>query len=279
MALHGSIALGELSVDPQEGESVSTILMAIGDEPSPIDPLGWQPIRSTEERFFLNPTGADRGDGRPDIAWMPESGRPVVAWSYRRGHDYDIAFSEWTGDRWSDVHFLTNSPEEDLEPRITVAPDGTLHVTWWIPHTIDRVFLCSRPAGETEWTDPVLITPDPMGGRRPSAAVHDGVVRIAYERTTGLPGLSQQAVVGHQLPEGGFRVDVVGMTERSERLDVLLSAESGRLWVTWKQDADLFGYAVHDEADWSPMQTEPWTDPGWIGVEEIRRTIRRTVLN
>jgi hypothetical protein len=264
----------ELSTDPGSGGDVSTILMAIGDGPDPIDPLGWRPIRNIPSERGLNSGGYDRGDGRPDIAYR-SSTWPVAVWAYNTGADFDISFSEWTGTAWSAFEFLTSSLVDELDPRLFVEADGTIHVVWWEDGATDSVRLLSRdPLGAWD-AAPVLVTSD---GRRPSVAVWGGVLRVAYERGSEEPDMNQDIVVARQESDESFTPEIVARTERTDRLDAILHVENGRLWVDWKHADDSISYAEANDGFWTEPAGETWSDPSWLGVEDVRRTIRRNLL-
>ena len=116
--------------------------MAIFDDPDPIGSFGWQQTRVIPAERILNVSGADRGDGRPDITFLAD-GKSAVTWAYWAGTDFDIAYSEWEGSAWTPVEFLTASTNDELDPRVFVESDGTVHVTWWTAGAIDQVFLAT----------------------------------------------------------------------------------------------------------------------------------------
>ena len=155
--------------------------------------------------------------------------------------------------------------------------DGTVHLTWWTDGTPSAVYVMSRPAG-SGWLAPVLVTGPEESGRRPSVAVFDGALLVAYERASDAPGMIQEIVVATEQPGGDFAYEVVAATARADRLDAVLHAERGKLWVDWKQDEALIGYAEREDGAWAVASPLAWTDPSWIGVEMTRRVVRFTVL-
>ncbi len=274
-----SDVIAELSTDPTGPNTFNTILMHIVDGPDPIGALGWQQVRAIPTAQILNTSGVGRGDERPDFTWQAVNGWPVATWAYCAGTDYDIAFSEWDGSSWTPAEFLTFSTNNELDPRIFLETNGTTHVTWWVAGPTDQVFLATRTTGSSQWSTPVQVTPASTGGRRPSVAVFDGVLLVAYERECDEPESAQEIVVARQQAGGGFLDEIVAQTVRDLRLDVILHAENGRLWVDWKHDASTFGYAERGTTAWNAPGNEPWAESTWIGVEDIRRTIRRNLLN
>lgn len=268
-----SATLAEVSRD---ATSPSVILMSIGDDADPFPPLSWYPYRSGQQVLILNADGVAREDGRPDIAWHAV-GAPVVVWAWNVGTDHDIALSEWDGTAWTEAAFLTSGLSNDLDPTVFVEPDGTVHVAWWTDGTPSAVFVMTRPAG-CGWLAPVQVTGTTESGRRPSVALFDGAIRVAYERGSDVPGMSQEIVVATEQSGGTFAYEVVAATARADRLDPIIHAERGELWVDWKEDSGLVAYSVAGTEGWSAPSSVPWADPSWIGVEMTRRVVRFTVL-
>lgn len=274
-------ARAEVSMDVS-GPAVNTLIMGIIiDDP---DPFGatWEPFRSIPSERILNASGHLRGDGRPDVAYMPVivGPQPVgfwpgVIWSYNAGSDHDLAFAEWTGTAWSTVEFLTVGTDDDLDPRIFAEADGALDIAWWTAGVVDRVFLATRPAGAAVWGAPVEVL---AGGRRPSVAVSSGVLRIACERDSALPGMAQDIVVLRKETGGAFVEEFTTSTARTEALDPVLHATAARVWLDWKHGVEVFGYVEHGPSGWGAVEQPSWPDPTWVGVEETRKVIQSQVL-
>ena len=79
----GSHAYAEVSADTPA--AVNVLILGITEGPDPIPQVLWEPVREVDPILFLNPDGAPRGDGRPDIAFAPDTGWPHVVWSYNAG--------------------------------------------------------------------------------------------------------------------------------------------------------------------------------------------------
>jgi hypothetical protein len=267
----------ELSADPVQAGAPVTIVMGIGDDADPFPPLGWQVFRQVPPAQILNADGFARGDNGPDIAWYPANGWPVVVWAWNVGTARDIAFSEWNGSGWTTPIFLASGLSDELDPRVFVETDGTVHVTWWSEGTPSVVRVITRPAG-SGWQAPVQVTSASESGRRPSVAFFDDALRVAYERDTAYPEMSQEIVVSKRQIDGTFAPEIVARTSRADRLDVVIHSENGHAWVEWKDDGSVFGYAKNVAGAWNPPASEPWSNSSWIGVEDVRRSIRRLAL-
>lgn len=274
--------LAEVSTDPLGSHAVNIIIMgAVVDDPDPIG-IVWRPFRPLPLERILNASGDARGDGRPSVAYKtvaenPASvqSRPVVVWAYNTGGDFDIALAEWTGSSWSPAEFLTAGTVDELDPRVFIEEDGTMHVVWWTDETVDRVFLATRPASPAPWSDAEEVI---AGGRRPSVAVFDGVLRVSYERDSTVPAMAQDVVVLRSETGGGFSQEFVASAARSEPMDAVLHATNGKLWVDWKHAAGTFGCAQRGSAGWGAVEEQPWPDAHWVGVDDARKIVRRRVL-
>ncbi len=264
----------EVSVDSGGGARVNTIVLAgIVDGSDPIGSI-WQPFRLAAGARILNPSGYVRGDGPPDLAALPDE-RPVALWAYNAGSDHDIALSEWTGTQWSPNEYLTMGPEDELDPRIFVEPDGTLHAVWWTEGSPGRVFLLTKPAATSLWEGPIEVV---SGARRPSVAVLDGVLHVSYERDSTVPGMAQDVVVLRRDSAGGFSTEFVESSTRANRLDAVLHVSPERLWLDWKQDSQEFGFSEYGQPGWSAVGALAWPEPSWLCVEETRKIIRNQVF-
>lgn len=275
-----AVAWAEVSVDPSEA-GVNTIIMGIIDDADPISVL-WQPFRPLPSERILNSSGYARGDGRPDLGFRVIGDdsdsfvlSPVVVWAYNAGSDHDIAIAEWTGTTWSSIEFLTNTTVDELDPRIFVEGDGTLHVTWWTMEAPQRVLLARKPTGSSTWDAPIEVI---AGCRRPSVAVHDTGRRVSCERDSMIPGVSQEVVILRE-ESGSFIEEAVMPTSRSMPLESVLHVAEGQLWIDWKSDGQTLGYVEYTQGSWSVVGQESWLDPTWLGVESSRKAVENQLLD
>jgi hypothetical protein len=282
LLISGLAVRAEVSTDPGQG-GLQVLVMAFNttDDPDPIG-LMWQPFRAIPPESMLNPSGYVRGDGRPDLAFKTGSEdpdgvpvSPVVVWAYNAGGDRDIAIAEWGQTAWGAIEFLTAGAEDDLDPRIFIEEDGTTHVVWWTGGAVDRVFLVTRLAASSVWTAPLELV---AGGRRPSVAVFEGALRVAFERDSAVPGMAQDVVIFRREAAGSFVEELSTPTARTEPLDAKLHSRAGKLWLDWKQGEQVFGCTEYEGA-WGAVEQPVWPDPSWVGVEETRRTIESQVLH
>lgn len=268
----------EVSFDTSDWRP-NTLLMSITDGVDPIPQIRWHAYRNDLDWVrMLNPLGDSRPDGPPSIAWKA-NGWPVVVWGYLNQDDHDIAFAEWTGEDWS-VEFLTSSTEDERDPRVFVEPDGTLHVVWWInAGASSRVVLLTRNSDGDIWQNSVIVSPFEEVGRRPTVAVHEGTVRVAYERDVGTETFAEsELVIWRRENNGSFIQEAVLDAEWVDPMDPILHVRGGRLWISWKYSSDQFGYSERLHDGWEQEATRPWTDPSWVGIETARLQIQTFVV-
>ena len=269
-----SITLAEVASERDGG-----IILGIITEDS--DPIGiWLQIRPNIGGRTLNPGGDIRGDGNPDILTpsIIEDTDPVGTWAYNTGTDHDIAFSEWNGTAWTPTVFLTSSLDDELDPRVAVETDGTIHIVWWNADT-SKIYLATRPAGGTVWSMPQAVTTPGEISRRPSVTVDTDGIHVAYERDSAVPLMAQDVVVATSTDGGNsFVPQLVGSTARTDKLGIMIHSSFGTRWIEWMQDGLSFGCSEWQTSAWTPVVTESWTDPSWIGVEDVRKRIMTQVL-
>lgn len=246
------------------------ILMGITEGPDPIPQVQWTPVLQPPTAAVLNQDGWLRDDGRPDIAVDPMTQTPAVVWAQDQGTDHDIAFNEFLDQAWRlEPELLADTFVDELDPRIFIDTDSTVWVTWWEDGPSSRILVRSRPLGSESWNEPILVT---ASGRRPSVAVKDGRLLVAYERDISTGG--QDIVVASAKQEGGFVYDVVATTARTEPLDVILHSLHGRLWMEWKHDFSMFAYSELVGDAWVAPTSRPWVDRSWLGQEMVRKLIQ-----
>jgi hypothetical protein len=260
----------EVSADPTPIE-VCVLVLGIIEGPDPIPQGIWEPVRDVDPVLFLNPEGAGRGDGRPDIAMDPVTRWPHVVWAYNNGDDYDIAYSRWDGDGWLETEFLTSNAANEIDPRIHVDSDA-VYVVWWEEGARSVWFVKQRRL--SGWEVPEQVNEHP--GMRPSVATWGGTVLVTAESEDGQGG--RGIVLSRRLGQGDFDAEIVGATSEDLALDVVLHVERDQLWMDWKRSGTEFAYSEFAGDAWTPAATLPWTDHSWIAVEQLRLRIRNLVL-
>jgi hypothetical protein len=254
-------------------EGVGVLILGIIEGPDPIPQILWEQVRDEADPvLILNPEGAGRGDGRPDVAMDPVTGFPHVVWAYNNGEDSDIAYVYWTGSEWSATQFLTTGIADERDPRIFIDEESIL-VVWWEPET-DAIWLLSRPHAAS-WEVPEEINSHP--GMRPSVIRWGGTVFVASERDNGPAG--RQIFLSERLGEGNFDTQLVNSTTADVPLDVELHNQQDHLWMDWRHSPTEFAYSEFNGSFWPPPGTFPWSETSWLMLEQARQTVRGLVLS
>jgi len=255
-------------------------LVSITDGADPIPSVSWEPYSPLSSAQLLNPSGATRPDGRPDVALHPASRWPLVVWAYNNQTDHDIAYAEWTGNGWSAVRFLTFGPADEVDPRVFVDRDGAIHVVWWVRDNQPHVMMTTRGPGFPDWEAPVRVSPLGESAVRPTVAAFQGAVWVAYERDDeGDLTAFRELVVRRRLANGTFVVEHLASAERTGPLDPILHVLGAQLWLDWKYADQQFGFTALQDATWRQTGFLPWLDASWVGAESVRLDIQRLVRN
>ena len=247
------------------------------EDPNPVG-IVWIPMRPVAQSTLLNPDGGPRGDRRPDSTRLPGSNRPAAVWSYVPGPSAQIAYAEWGGIGWLPTELLTGGSAWNWDPRIHVGADGAIHVVWWEQTGADRVLSRTRPAGSAVWNAAVPVSAPAESARKPAVVTVGDALWVAYERDSALPGVTREVVVAISQNGGAFQRQVVATTSSPEPLEVSIHREAGRLWLVWRHDLEELAHVVRNGSAWPPPAVQAWSNFTWLGLEEMRRSIRRQVL-
>jgi len=247
------------------------LLLSIVENPDPIPQVHWARLdvdpSSPEAR-----TPGERSDGRPAFDFDRATSDPYVVWAYDNGSEHDIAFNRWAGDDWDPkIEYMTASPDDEIDPRIYVDGMNNLLLTWWSDVGDGEIHLM-RWEPSRGWGVPNDVTT----GRRPSVAVYQGDVVVAFE--TDRRGGGQQVVFGRSHADEPWVFETVAATGRDARLDPVVHVRAGKLWIDWKSGPASISYAVYDGSRWRAPQARPWLDPSWIGEATVRHEIELEVV-
>jgi len=197
------------------------LILGIIEDPDPIPTVTYEQMRDGSTDPLLDAGSAQRNDGRPDEAFDPETGWPVVTWASSAGGDYDIAFAGWTGESWSEIDLPASSVHDELDPRVYIDSFRKTYIIWWTAGSSEKVFLTFRTGGAIDWKDQVEVAND---ARRPSVVTHDGLIVVAFERD--LAGGGQELIVAFLAEDGGIATERLATTTRSERLDAVVREDA-----------------------------------------------------
>jgi hypothetical protein len=107
-------------------------------------------------------------------------------------------------------------------------------------------------------------------GRRPSVAVWQDDLVIAYERDRGIV---REIVFARSQMGGPFVASVVAVTSRTGRLDPIVHVRDGVMWIDWKHTDTALAYSNYQGVGWKAPQNVAWTDPSWLGELVVRHAI------
>ncbi|NIL99870.1 MAG: hypothetical protein GTN89_02610 [Acidobacteria bacterium] len=258
------------SADETYGElDLFDLILSIIENPDPIPQCHYIPLDADPEAPDTTRSG-HRDDGRPMFEFDRRTEEPILTWAFDAGGDHDIAFNEWGNRSWHRrIEFITASPRDEVDPRVYVDDNNSVYLTWWEDDPDSRIMAVKR--NRSGWGAPMHVAT----GRRPSVAVWNRKVVLAYERDrTDGPG--QEVVFAyHTLGAFGTYVphEVVAVTSRNEPLDPIIHVRDGLMWIDWKSSDDTIAASVYGDGGWSVEMVQPWTDPSWVGELTARDQI------
>jgi hypothetical protein len=255
-------------------DSLYVVVLSIGETADPI--VSWEPVDEWDSGAGkpMNPPGATKGDGRPDVAFDPTSGWPLVTWSSWSGTDYDVAVAEWEGEDWSETQFVVTNLENQLDPRSHIDYAGRVRTVWWEPVQVGKLYMAVREPGAASWGSPVSLS---RAGRRPSVTMDGADLLVGYEADG--PHGTQKVIMLTGYFDGSSKEETLCTTVRLDPLDVMVHEANGVVWADWKQTDEAFAYSVRTVGDWTDPVLVPWSDHSWSGELELRELIRDAVLN
>lgn len=216
------------------GPRVAYILGIIEDGPSPWSSITWRAVGpGNSDRVVLNPQGEANGDGAPTLLSDQTNGLIVAAWARSSASGFDVVVSRFVEGAWSTPHVVAGSLSHELDPHLVLAPDGTVHLFYWVEGASRQVFQVVAPADLSSWSAPVLVSQPGESACRPAGAFYNGVLHVAYEVHNFGNGNSPRQVVLSRFENGVYTPEVVAMTNNLEDVFPQVHSHGGRLWVDW----------------------------------------------
>jgi len=264
-----SAALWASDGDSYGDLDIFDLILGIIENPDPIPQCHWIPLTAEPDSPDTRQTGY-RDDGRPMFGFDRHTQKALLTWAYDAGGDHDIALSEWHKKDWRRrIKFVTSSTADEVDPRIHVDANNDLYLTWWENDPGSRVMAVKRSGNS--WGMPVQVGT----GRRPSVAVWEGGLVVAYERDRAR-GRGQEIVFAHHSLDtiGSFiPPTVVAATTRTGPLDPIIHVRDGLMWIDWKNGDESIAVSVYQGDAWHIRTTMAWTDPSWVGELTVRHSI------
>ena len=236
------------------GPRVVYILGVIEDGPSPWASIAWRPVGpGNSDRKVLNPQGEANGDGAPTLVSDPTTGLIAAAWARNSASGFDVVVSQFMDGAWTTPQLVAGSPSQELDPQLVLAPDGTVHIFYWVEGATRQVFQVTAPADLSSWSAPVLVSQPDESACRPAGAFYNGVLHVAYEVHNFGNGNSPRQVVLSRFDNGAFTPEVVAMTNNLGGVYPQVHSHAGRLWVDWVDEEAPDGSG---EIAWTRMNAQ-----------------------
>lgn len=243
-------------------------MQLIGDDPDPVGGNIWHrfsPVGSAN--VVLNPEGEANGDGEPSILSDPARGWFVAAWSRNSVSGFDVVVSRFTNGAWTTPQVVADEAANALDPQLVVDAAGVAHLLYWRDGASPQVLEVRSTDLET-WSSPSVVSQPGEVACRPSGAVYQGVLRVAYEVHDFGFGNSPREVVLSRYDGAAFVTEVVAMTNNTGMVSPQVHAQAGKLWVDWVDWVDAesgsageVGWTRLDAAGhWEPVHYDPFAN-------------------
>ncbi len=264
---HG-IARSEVGAVAGAGISQHRVVYHLGltEDPTPFGSI-WRKHSSIDSiHVTLNPEGEANGDGAPSIISDGNTGLIAVAWARNSGTGFDVVVSRLVADAWTAPQVVVASPANERDPQLALAPDGSVHLFYWIDGATPQVFHRVAPSDLSSWSAPVLVSQPGVASCRPAGAVHDGVLRVAYEVHDFGSGNTPRQVVLARFESGAFTPEVVAMTNNLGEVRPQVHSHAGHLWVDWVDhettggSGELAWTRLNAQGQWEAFQFEPFAN-------------------
>lgn len=147
----------------------------------------WEPVRKGVPGYcLLNMTGDLNGDGQPRLAEHPFEKTPWAVWPHFDGHDFEIAFSQWTGTGWSDPAIIGNMNNEvdDMEPSIAFEASGIPFVTFTRKAKTSQIYVTAFLHGK--WLNPILVSDPAINCSQPSLIFQRDIALVVFLTPDGI---------------------------------------------------------------------------------------------
>jgi len=241
------------------------VIQGIIDEPEPIDSFTvWlRYFEDSPNRRVLNDQGFANQDGRPSLLYATTTGFPMAAWARNSPAGYDIVISQFDGTEWSAPQVVAGSPADELDPTLALDPvDGSIHLVYWIDDGSQRVVHRQAPADLSAWSPEAPVSQVGDAAVRPSAAFHEGALRVVYEVHDLGQGTTPRQIVLATHDGQGFIHEILATTQHPGRNWPEVHATGNRLWVDWiDADNEVAWTRLATDGSWDPIEVECFATP------------------
>jgi len=197
-------------------------------------------------------------DINPSII-QADNGTIWVFWSSNRMGNYDVFYetSSDNGATWSDSFQATSDPNDDTNPAVVQAMDGTIWVVWGRNLAgYDEIFY--RIYDGFSWSSEFQLTTDPTHDRLPSiTATRDGRVWVFWcSNRTGV------FEIFYRIYDGFSWSSEFQFTESSDldRDPTVVQDRNGTIWVVWTSHEPKINYQEDLYYKFSSDNGMTWSD-------------------
>lgn len=213
----------------------------------------------------------------PDSEVNKESGYIETADPFLDGTNRNIRYVIDRG-RGLTPHITTIADHalDDRHPQLTISADGDAWVVWWRDASTDEVLMRHRDFATGSWSDEARLSESTESSRYPALA-YDGVNPwVAFEFDYGQETSIGVSMIIDDPDPVGIRTEVAG-TDFAGSVDVMVLAESGKLWVTWVDSSTHVGWVEYDYTleSWSSVSVESYANDT---ATDARGRIRTAML-
>ena len=172
------------------------------------------------------------------------------------------------------VTALLTAGASDHDPRIAIRPDGQAWVAWWRDGGSDEVLERHRDPQTGDWSPARRLSAADASSRNPEIVHWGATTAVAFE-VAAPDGTSVAVLFADDTPDPIGSPTVLDTTDHAGDLDVLIHAESGRLWVTWVASATDVGWSRYVDGVWTAAEMASSASDS---VASARSRIRAEVL-
>jgi len=219
-------------------------------------------------RTTLNTAGEVNGDGNPSLVNDPSSGLVVAAWARNSASGFDVVVSHFANGAWTAPEVVAGGSANELDPQLVLAPDGSVHMFYWVDGSVPQVFHVTAAASLASWSTPLRVSDPDDPSCRAAGGFHNGVLRVAYEVHTFGSGNTPKEVVLARLENGAFTPEIVAITNNLGTVHPQVHSHAGRFWVDWVDTEDSGGGGelawtrLDAQGQWESIRYEPFGDVG-----------------
>ena len=148
---------------------------------------------------------------------------------------------------------------------------------YWIAGEVPRVVHRAAPADTLSWSEPSNVSQPLEIAVRPSIAVHDGRLIVAYESHLSGFGTTPRQVVVAERDDSAWLSTVVAGSSYAGVIAPQVHRAPGRVWVDWTDGDTTMRWSMRRDGEgWTPLESEPFSGNADLELH-VRNRIRAAV--